>query len=79
MLTLTLNEEACIALQVSDQHCVLALLAVVHVLNNQLVALLLREHPVVLVRLQLCVVEHPPDRDVVLGDADLKHSSRPQQ
>lgn len=79
MLTLTLNDEACVALQVSDQHSVLALLAVVHVLNNQLVALLLGEHPVMLVGLQLCVVEHPPDRDVVLGDANLKHSSRTQQ
>lgn len=78
-LTLTLDGEASAALEVSDHGSVLALLAVVHALDNQLVALILREHPVVLTGPQLHVVEHPFHRDVVLGDAHLKCSRGTQK
>lgn len=51
MLTLTLDDEASAALEVSNHSGVLALFAVVHILDNQLVGLLLRQHSVVLIRL----------------------------
>lgn len=74
MPTLTLNNEASAALQVAHHSSVLSFFAVVHILDNQFVGLLLREHPVVLVWPQLSVVEHPFHGNVVLGDAHLKHS-----
>lgn len=79
MLTLTLDDEASAALEVSNHSSVLALFAVVHVLDNQLVGLLLSEYPVVLVGPQLHVVEHPFHRNVILRDAHFKCSSCTQQ
>lgn len=79
MLTLTLDVEASAALEVSHHSSVLSLSAVVHVLDNQFVGLLLREHPVVIVWLQLHLIEHPFHGDVVLGDAQLKYCSCTQQ
>lgn len=79
MLTLTLDGEASTTLEMAHHSSVLSLFAGVHILDNQFVVLLLREHPVVLVRLQLNIVEHPFYRDVILGDANLKCGSCSQQ
>lgn len=79
MLTLTLDNEASAALEVAHHSCVHSLFAVVHVLDNQFVGLLLREHPVVLVWLQLHVVEHPFHRNIILRDTQLKYGSCTQQ
>lgn len=77
--TLTLHQEPCAALQMSNQRRVLALLAVVHALDHQSVVLLIGQHGVGLTGLQLCVVKHPANWDVVLRDAHLKHGRSPQQ
>lgn len=66
-------------MQMSHQRRVLALLAVVHVLDHQSVVLLVGQNGVGLAGLQLRVVKHPADGDVVLRDAQLEHGRRPQQ
>lgn len=71
---LTLNNEVSAALQVSYNSSVVALHAVVHVVDNQLVVLLLRDDAVALVRHQLFVIEHPFHWDVILGDANFKYN-----
>lgn len=78
-LTLTLDGEASAALEVAHHSRVLSLFAVVHVLDYQFVGLLLRQHPEVLVLLQLHIFEHPFHRDVVLGDAQLEYGSCTQK
>ena len=78
-MLLTLDHEACAAVQVPHHGAVLPLLAVVYVLHHQLVRLLLRQHPVAAAGLQLHAAEHPLHGDVVLGETELENGGRAQQ
>ena len=66
LLLLTLHKETSAAAQVSRHSGVLSLFAVIHIVDDQLVRLAIRQHAVVFARLQLCVLEHPFDWDVIL-------------
>lgn len=77
--TLTLDGEVSAALEMAHHSDVLSLFAVVHILDNQFVGLVLGDHLVVVVLLQLGFLVHPFYGDVFLRDLHLEHGSRSQQ